>query len=81
MKRLASITTFLAIAAAFSGCIGDHSVHQGRADTIKNTYQVQADSSKLDTGITKSPDYSSSGGANLIKKTDATKRDSAKQAM
>jgi hypothetical protein len=80
MKRLASITTLLAIAVSFSSCIGDHSSQQGK-DTIKNSYQVQADSAKLDTGVAKSPENSASGGTMLVKKTVAEKQDSTSKAI
>jgi predicted small secreted protein len=80
MKTIGSISAVLLVAALFSACAGDHNSKQGK-DTIKNTYQVQADSAKLDTSLTKSPDNSASGGASLIKKTPAAKQDSIKRSM
>jgi len=77
MKILQSILALLFVAAAFGACMGDHSSQQGK-DTVKNTYQVQVDSAKLDTSVSKSPDNSASGGASLIKKTPAAKQDSIK---
>ena len=80
MKILHSISGLLFIAVVFSACEGDHSTQQGK-DTVQNTYQVQADSAKLDTSLTKSPDNSATGGASLIKKTPAAKQDSSKKAI
>ena len=70
----------LFVVVAFSACMGDHNSQQGK-DTIKNTYQVQADSTKVDTSVSKSPDNSASGGASLIKKTPAVKQDSIKKSI
>lgn len=80
MKTIKSISALLFIAAIFSGCVGDHSAQNGK-DTVKNSYQVSPDSAKIDTGIAKSAENSANGGIDLVKKTPAAKRDSAKMAV
>ncbi|WP_461452299.1 hypothetical protein [Mucilaginibacter sp.] len=73
MKIIKIALAVLLVSAAFTGCIGDHGVGGGE-DTAQNTYQVPKDVTAQDTseiithtGETVSKDYSSSGGANLIK--------------
>lgn len=79
MKNI-KITFALLVAIGFSGCIGDHSVGSGE-DTAQNSYQVPPDKTSKDTatiirytGDTQSMDYSSNGGAGLIKPDTSIKR-------
>jgi len=73
MKKIQIALAVLIVSAAFTGCIGDHGVGSGE-DTAQNSYHVSKDVTPKDTadiithtGETVSKDYSSSGGANLIK--------------
>ena len=73
MKKIKIALVVLFVSGAFTGCIGDHGVGSGE-DTAKNSYQVTDYPTSKDTadvirhtGETISKDYSSSGGANLIK--------------
>jgi len=73
MKKLKIVLGMLIVLAAFTGCMGDHGVGNGQ-DTAQNSYQVPNDVTAKDTsyiithtGETVSKDYSSSGGADLVK--------------
>lgn len=79
MKSIKIIFALLAI-VAFTGCIGDHGVGNGE-DTAQNSYHVPADKTNSDTaniirytGGTESMDYSSNGGAGLVKRDTSIKR-------
>ncbi|MFI5157502.1 MAG: hypothetical protein ACHQF4_01470 [Sphingobacteriales bacterium] len=79
MKNI-KITLALLVAVAFTGCVGDHGVGSGE-DTAQNSYHVPADKTNKDTatiirytGDTQSMDYSSNGGAGLIKLDTNIKR-------
>jgi hypothetical protein len=79
MRNIKIVFVALFIAVAFVGCIGDHAVGNGR-DTEQNSYHVTVDNGKSDTvdiirhtGDSASSDYSSTGGAQLIK-PDTSKR-------
>lgn len=73
MRTIKIVFVALLAAVTFNGCIGDHAVNNGR-DTEQNSYNVTVDNGKSDTidiirhtGDSASMDYSSTGGAQLIK--------------
>ena len=59
----------LAVSISFLGaCSGDHPSHSG-TDTVKNTYGVKKDTSKMDTSKKTGIDNSGTGGTDLVKDT------------
>ena len=75
MKKV-MIATALACAGFLAACSGDRTPQTGK-DTVKNTYGVAKDTSKVDTGKKQGIDNSAAGGTDLV--ADTSKRDKNKK--
>lgn len=80
MKKIKITFVALFALAGLNSCIGDHGIGNGK-DTAENTYKVPKDVTNPDTvnvithtGDSASSDYSSSGGAGLVKRDTTIKR-------
>lgn len=75
MKNI-MIVTALACAGLLAACSGDRTPQTGK-DTVKNTYGVAKDTSKMDTAKKQGIDNSAAGGTDLV--SDTSKRDKGKK--
>jgi len=77
MKTIKLISAIVISASIFSACGGDHSASKGE-DTVKNTYQVSHDSTKVDTSKVTPADATtldnSASGGTKIKDTSGMKK-------
>jgi hypothetical protein len=79
MKNMKIVFPAICAIALFSACGGDHNAKNGQ-DTIKNTYHVARDSSKVDTSkVTSSSDLDNSASGGTKIKDTTMKKDSSKK--